>query len=267
MTDGATAFSGALRGRRVLVPRGGQWGARVAEELTRRGAHAVVAPLIEAAPPRNTGARDAAFAALAAGGYDWLFVTSAVGVEQFATHGVTLPATTQIAAVGAATARAVAAAGAEVTFVPVGQSSAAAMIAQWSAGRSPASTGRCLVVRSDLASALISDELELQGFEVDVCISYRTIGVDLDPQVATDLAGGGIDIVLLTSLSVARELRRQVEVLHPSTLVASIGPGTTRDAESLGFTVRHTAHTQSVDALLAELDSRRVTAPTEKDPR
>lgn len=267
MSESVTAAGGALRGRSVLVPRGGQWGARVSAELVRRGAHAVVAPLIEAAPPRNTEARDSAFAALAAGRYDWLFVTSAVGVEQFAANGVTLPATTQIAAVGAATARAVAAAGADVAFVPVGQSSAAAMISQWSAGRSPASTGRCLVVRSDLASALISDELELQGFDVDVCIAYRTVGVDLDPGVARALAAGDIDVVLLTSLSVARELRRQVAALHPSTLVASIGPGTTRDAETLGFTVGHTAHTQSVDALLAELDSRRVTAPTEEHTR
>ncbi|MGB4780031.1 uroporphyrinogen-III synthase, partial [Microbacterium sp.] len=169
--------------------------------------------------------------------------------------------------------------GADVAFVPVGQSSARAMVAQWSAGRSPASTGRCLVVRSDLAAAVVSDELEMQGYAVDVCIGYRTVGVDLPPEVADDLRDGRIDIVLLTSLSVARELRRQLfrgaaapggektclgdaslpgrpGILPASVLVASIGPGTTRDAESLGFTVGHTAHTQSVDALLAELDAR-----------
>ena len=44
-----------------------------------------------------------------------------------------------------------------------------------------------------------------------------------------------------------------------STLVASIGSGTTRDAALLGFTVGFTAHTQSIDALLAELDARPVT--------
>ena len=60
--------------------------------------------------------------------------------------------------------------------------------------------------------------------------------------------------MLLTSLSVARELRRQVGPLPAQVRVASIGPGTTRDAERLGFTVAHTARTQSVDALLAELD-------------
>ena len=64
-----------------------------------------------------------------------------------------------------------------------------------------------------------------------------------------------IDVVLLTSLSVARELRRQVPRLHASVRVGSIGPGTTRDAERLGFRVAHTARSQSVDALLAELDA------------
>ncbi|WP_454130340.1 uroporphyrinogen-III synthase [Microbacterium aurum] len=259
-----TTASGALRGARVLVPRGGAWGARVADEVARRGGEAVVAPLIASAPPRDDAARDDVFAALGAGHYDWLFVTSAASVEQLAIHRVEIPATTQIAAVGAATARAVAALGSEVAFVPLGASSAAAMAAQWCEGRDPAATGRSLVVRSDLATAVISDELELRGFAVDVCIGYRTVGVDLPAGVARALAEGGIDVVLLTSLSVARELRRQVAQLHPSIRVASIGPGTTRDAERLGFTIAHTARSQSVDALLAELDTL---SPTPEVPR
>lgn len=246
--------AGRLAGARVLIPRGGAWGERVRTDLARRGADGIVAPLIASAAPRDTAARDRAFAALAAGEYAWLFVTSAAAVEQLAQHGVVIPPTTQIAAVGSATARAVAAAGSEVAFVPAGQASAAALTAQWCAGRDPRSTGRCLVVRSDLATAVVSDELELRGFSVDVCIGYRTVGIDLDPQVAAALCEGGIDIVLLTSLSVARELRRQVGALPEATLVASIGPGTTRDAEHIGFTVGHTARTQSVDALIAELD-------------
>ena len=248
-----------LAGARVLVPRGGAWGERVAGELDRRGAEPVVAPLIQTVPPRDTAARDSTFAALADGRYDWLFVTSAASVEQLgdylAQHGRALPEALNIAVVGQATARAVAELGARVDFVPVGRSSAHAMIVQWCATHAPASTERCLVVRSDLAAAVVSDELELRGFAVDVCIGYRTVGVDLAPAVAADLAAGRFQVVLLTSLSVGRELRRQVGTLPASTLVASIGPGTTRDAERLGFTVGHTARTQSIDALIAELDS------------
>lgn len=259
----------SLAGARVLVPRGGAWGQRVSAEIARRGGEAVIAPLIASAPPRDTEARDRAFAALADGDYDWLFVTSAASVEQLAAHGVSVPPSTRIAAVGHATARSVAAIGAEVSFVPVGTSSATTMVTQWCAGRTPDATGRCLVLRSDLAAAVLSDELELQGYDVDVCIAYRTVGVDLPPDVAAALRDGQIDVVLLTSLSVARELRRQVGTLGAPTdaaggvgatgatgpLLASIGPGTTADAERLGFAIGHTAHTQSVDALLAEIDA------------
>lgn len=255
-----------LRGARVLVPRGGRWGERVAADLARRGAEGVVAPLIASAPPRDVAARDRAFAALAAGEYAWLFVTSAAAVEQLVAAGIRIPAATQVAAVGRATARAVADAGGEVAFVPVGTSSAAALIAQWRTGRSPATTGRCLVLRSDLATALVSDELEMRGFAVDVCIGYRTVGVDLAAEVRDDLAGGGIDVVLLTSLSVGRELRRQVPALPASTLVASIGPGTTADATALGYSVGYTAATQSIDALVAELDTVQRPAAAAHDP-
>ena len=255
MTRGLPDEAHALRGARVLVPRGGAWGARVAAEIARLGGEAVVAPLVGSAPPRDEAARDLSFAALAAGADAWLFVTSAAGVEQLQQQGVTVPATTRVAAVGPATARAVARTGAEVAFVPSGESSAAALSAQWCAGRSPETTGRSLVVRSDLASAVISDELQVRGFAVDVCIAYRTVGIDLAPEIAEALRGGAIDVVLLTSLSVARELRRQVGALPAEVRVASIGPGTTRDAEAIGFAVAHTARTQSVDALLAELDA------------
>ena len=248
------AAARTLRGARVLIPRGGSWGDRVAREVARRGGEPVVAPLIASAPPRDAAERDRAFAALAAGDYSWLFVTSAASIEQIVSHGVDVPRETRIAAVGPATARAVASLGVEAAFVPAGESSAAALATQWCAGRTPARSGRSLVVRSDLASAVVSDELQLRGFAVDVCIAYRTVGVDLPVEVARELASGDIDVVLLTSLSVARELRRQVGPLRDGVRVASIGPGTTRDAERLGFTVSHTARTQSVDALLAELD-------------
>ncbi|MBN9175860.1 MAG: uroporphyrinogen-III synthase [Microbacterium sp.] len=273
----ASAPSGGLRGARVLVPRGGAWGAHVAAAIDARGGDPIVAPLIASAPPRDEAARDRAFAALAAGEYSWLFVTSAASVEQLALHGVAIPAATRIAAVGPATARAARHAGYEVAFVPDGHSSASALSLQWCAAHAPSEAGRALVVRSDLATATVSDELQLRGFAVDVCIAYRTVGVDLDPAIAAALRSeefrapapepgdaeapepsdeARVDIVLLTSLSVARELRRQVGTLPPRVRVASIGPGTTHDAERLGFTVAHTARTQSIDALVAELDSR-----------
>lgn len=257
VTSGVRATGGALRGARVLIPRGGAWGARVAAEVARRGGEGVVAPLIASAPPRDAEARDVIFAALAAGTYAWLFVTSAASVEQLVAHGIRVPESTRIAVVGPATGRAVASAGWPVGFQPDGESSAVILAAQWCASHDAQAEGRVLILRSDLAGAHLSDELQAHGFTVDVGIAYRTVGIDLDPAVARDLREGAIDIVLLTSLSVARELRRQIGPLPDRVRVASIGPGTTRDAEHIGFTVAHTASTQSVDDLLAELDDAR----------
>lgn len=247
-------MTGALHGRRVLVPRGGGWGGNVCAELTRRGAIPVLAPVIATTAPLDTDARAQSFAALTAGEYDWLFVTSAATFEQFAAEGVTIPASTHVAVVGGATARAAEATGTRVSFVPEGPASASVMIEQWSRRYAVDAVGRCLVARSDLATGLVSDELEVKGVEVDVCISYRTIGVDLAGDVHESLRSGEIDLVLLTSLSVARELRRQVGALHERTVTASIGAGTTRDAQSLGYRVIHTATTPSIGGLIAELD-------------
>lgn len=242
-----------LDGRTVLVPRGGAWGERVARLLTDRGAVAVIAPLIETKPPRDLQARGRAFAALAAGEYDWVFITSAAAIEHLRAADVEIPAATRVAAVGRATARAVVDAGFEVDFVPAGRSSALSLTQQWCSAHDPAGVGRCLVLRSDLAMAVVSDELEIRGYAVDVCIAYRTVGVDLAEGIVDDLRSGRIDTVLLTSTSVVRELSHQVGALPEHTLLASLGPGTTRDAERRGLTVSLTAPEQSVEALIAAL--------------
>lgn len=240
-----------LAGARVLVPRAGAWGDHVARELAARGADAVIAPLISTMDPIDVVARDRDLADLADGRFDWVFVTSATSVEVLS-H-IDLPPATQVAVVGPATARAARARSLRVGFEPDGPASANNMIQQWL--RRHPGPARCLVVRSDLATAVVSDELELRGHDVRVCIAYRTVGVDLPDHIVADLRSGAIDTVLLTSLSVARELRRQVGALPLTTRVASIGAGTTHDAEALGYVISRTASRQSIDALIADLDT------------
>ena len=52
----SAADSATLAGRRILIPRGGAWGARVQAACAARGATGVIAPLIEAKPPRDVAA-------------------------------------------------------------------------------------------------------------------------------------------------------------------------------------------------------------------
>lgn len=249
----SAADSATLVGRRVLIPRGGAWGARVQAACAARGATGVIAPLIEAKPPRDVAALEDYLRRLEAGEYHWLFVTSAATVEVLASHDVKLPSTTSVAVVGAATARALSDAGYEVSFQPKGRASARSLIAQWRPEHPPADDGRYLIMRSDLAMATISDDLYTAGYDVDVCIAYRTVGVDLADDVRQALAAGEFDAVLLTSLSVGRELRQQVPELPATTVLVSIGPGTTREAERLGLPTQVTAPVQTVEAMLDAL--------------
>ncbi len=61
-----------LKGWRVLVPRGGPWGDRVAYDLRAQGATPVVAPMINIAATQDAQALESALADLAAGSFDWL---------------------------------------------------------------------------------------------------------------------------------------------------------------------------------------------------
>ncbi|MFM6973822.1 MAG: uroporphyrinogen-III synthase [Agromyces sp.] len=243
----------SLRGLRVLVPRAGAWGERVRAEIENRGGVPIIAPLIEAQPPKHTAELDRLLAEIQAGTVEWMFITSASTVEQLASRGVRIPATTQIAAVGRATARALIEAGMHVDFLPAGQSSALEMVRQWCAKFPPGTVGSSVVLRGDLAMASVSDELEVQGHTVEVGIMYRTVGVDLAPDVRSALERGEIDAVLLTAGSVARELHQQVPTLADHIVRVAIGPATTHAAEKLGLRVDLTAREQTIEAMLDAL--------------
>lgn len=247
-------MSSGLAGRRVLIPRGGVWGDRVLADVHARGAEGVIAPLIEVRAPVDVASRDRVFASLAAGAYDWVFVTSASTVEQLLACGIRVPLGTKVAAVGRATGRALVAAGMQVDFLPEGQTSAGVMIRQWCDAHTPTGAGRCLVLRSDMAMAAVSDELEIQGYRVDVGIAYRTVGVDVGPDVVSSLTSGDINVVLLTSGSVARELQQQVPQLSPDVVLVAIGQGTASAAEKLGLVPRLVSPLQSIESMLDALE-------------
>ncbi|HSW41512.1 MAG TPA: hydroxymethylbilane synthase, partial [Patescibacteria group bacterium] len=107
------------RPRRVLVTREPGAPGALAGELRARGLEPLVIPTIELRPVVPGGDLDAAVADLAA--YAWVVVTSATGAEALADAagrtGRDL-ATARCAAVGAATADALAARGARAPFVP-----------------------------------------------------------------------------------------------------------------------------------------------------
>ena len=103
---------------RILVTRSPHQASELADALRALGAEPVLIPTIETVEPTSYAPLDEALARL--DGFDWLIFTSANAVEAFARRldGRALPVGLKIAAIGAATARALEAAGFGVDLVP-----------------------------------------------------------------------------------------------------------------------------------------------------
>ncbi|GAA3728981.1 uroporphyrinogen-III synthase [Leifsonia bigeumensis] len=240
-------MTSAIAGWRVLVPRGGPWGRAVANRLVERGAIPVIAPLIEFAPTEDAAELAAGLERLAAGDFDWLVVTSATTVGLL--EGVEVPATTRIAAVGSATADALAEAGLRVDFVPSADFSADALVSEWPGGAG----SRIFLPQSAIAEPTAAEGLRAAGNRVDAVAAYRTIGARVAPETVAEVRSGGIRAILVTSGSVAREVAAQLAPISPGTVIACIGPRTAAEARAVGLDVDAIAERQSIEALILSI--------------
>lgn len=244
---------GPLAGWRVLVPRGGPWGHGVAADLRMRGASPVVAPMINFAGTADAPALDAALEKLSAGAFDWISVTSATTVDVLSSHKAVIPEKTRVAAVGETTSAALVAAGYRVDFVPTGDNSAAGLLAEWGEAAGGDQPRNILALRSDIAKPVLTDGLRERGHHVESVIAYRTVGVDVDPSVIDSVKAGDFQAILVTSGSVATQVREQFGEIPEATLVACIGPRTAADARAVGLRVDLVAHERSAESLMQSL--------------
>jgi uroporphyrinogen-III synthase len=196
-----------LKGWRVLVPRGGPWGDSVAATLRAQGAVPVIAPLINFAPSTDQATLEQALADLAAGAFDWVTLTSATTVDVLYAYRAVIPASTRVAAVGETTAAALAAVGYRVDLVPDEDNSAAGMASQL-IELEPAPR-RILTLRSEIAKPVLTRRLTEAGHDVRSVVAYRTVGVPVTERIAHDVASGRINAILVTSGSVAEQVRLQ----------------------------------------------------------
>jgi uroporphyrinogen-III synthase len=237
-----------LAGWRVLVPRGGPWGDGVAAGLRAKGAVPVVAPLINFAPTNDEETLEKALADLAAGAFDWLTMTSATTVDVLTAYRAVIPAKTKVAAVGETTAAALQAAGYRVDLVPERDNSAAGM-AQQMIALEPEPRD-ILTLRSEIAKPVLTRSLIEAGHRVRSVVAYRTVGVPVTERIANDVASGRINVILVTSGSVAEQVYLQFPNIPADTVIAAIGPRTAKDARQTGLDVDVTADRQTVDALI-----------------
>ena len=239
-----------LKGLRVLVPRGGEWGNSIASSLRLEGAAPVVAPMINFASAQKPEVLADAFARLQAGAFDWLIVSSATTVDVLSSHGVRIPAHTRIAAIGETTSSALTIAGYRVDFIPMQDNSAHGLLRAW---RTQRPSGTVLVPQSAAPDHNLAPGLAQLQLDAEFVTAYRTIGVSVAESVVEDTASGRIGAVLVTSGSVAEQMKLQLHPLPERTVVAAIGPRTAFDARAQGIRVDVIAETRTAKALVEAL--------------
>ena len=206
------------RPMRVVVTRPVEQAGPLAERLRAAGHEAVLCPLIELEP---LGGEPIDLTP-----YDWVVVTSANGARELARRARGEPK--RVAAIGTATAEALAQSGLRVDLVPAvsTQEGLAAELA-----RPP---GRVLVAAAEGARRYLADELH-----ADFVALYRT--VPLRPERPPEG-----DLVVLASGSAARAFA-ELELPIPA---VSIGPETTRAAREVGIRIIAEARTHDLDGLV-----------------
>lgn len=239
-----------LKGWRVLVPRGGEWGNNIAARLRKFGAIPEIAPMINFARTQNVRELSDAFARLEEGAFEWVVVTSSTTVDVLVGHDAQISPATRVAAIGEMTASALHSAGYRVDLVPDSDNSARGLVKEWAA-TPPA--GTVLVPQSEGADGALASGLETLGIVAEFVTAYRTVGVPVPDDVAEDVASGAIRGILITSGGIARQIEQQLAPLPETTVVVAIGPRTAFEARSANITVDIIAEDRTGEALVEAL--------------
>lgn len=257
-----------LRGRRILVTRARAQASHLAGELERLGAAPVLIPAIEIAPPIAFVLLDRAITSLDR--FDWLVFTSANAVHAFAQRSRDLgrsPHPARIAAIGPATAAALAAEGIAPHLSPlllppvsVAESLAAALLpaigVPLRANRPP-----CLaLIRAESARDVLPESLTAAGATVEIVPAYRTL---LPPGSVAALQSSFADATVapeaatFTSSSTVTNLLALLQAasiaLPPSLLRISIGPITSSTLRELAMPPHAEAVEPNIPSLIEAL--------------
>lgn len=203
MTSADAFEAGALRGRRIVVTRSEGRASALVERLRMLGADVVACPSIAIRPPERVAPLDEALRNLT--GFDWVVFTSANAVDSVAERLLQSGGSpgalglVRVAAVGAATRRALLRRGVAASLVPARFTSTALVEAM-----GDVRDLRVLLPRSDLADAMLPDALRARGARVHEVIAYRTVPADDIASLGERLAHEAVDAIVFTSPSTAR---------------------------------------------------------------
>ncbi len=243
MTASEPAETGPLARKRILVTRARHQAGELSADLIALGAQVIEIPAIEIVPPESFDFMDAALRE--AGRYQWLILTSANAVrslrERLAALNIPIEAIAhlKIAAVGAATARAVEEMALSVAVTPpeyVAESLSSELSER-------ARGSRVLIVRAAVARDVIPDAIRASGAEVDVVDAYRSVVPEQSVRLVARLLAEGrliADAATFTSSSTVTNFFRLLREAgfdgSPRGLRAvSIGPITSQTLRDHGW--------------------------------
>jgi uroporphyrinogen-III synthase len=252
----------------VLVLRARHQASALADRLESAGAKVVAAPALEITTG-NTSRLRRAVRDVAAGHYGSVCLTSGNGVAAFAdavrAEGLDARdlAGTQFGVVGPATAARLD----ELLGIRpdvVGETSTSGALGD----AHPPGPGRVLLPRGNLAGRELPRALEAKGWVVDEVVAYRTRAVPRLPAgVLAGVADGSIDVVALTSASMARTFHRLLAGRRLRAAVVSIGPRTSEACADVGLEVAAEADPNDLDGLVAAIIGQVSPAPVRVRPR
>ncbi|MGZ8599116.1 MAG: uroporphyrinogen-III synthase [Actinomycetota bacterium] len=244
-----------LAARVVLVTRPREQAGELARALERRGATAIVAPVIEIAPV-HSAALTRALRELAAGRFDWITLTSPRTVDVLAERLRPRDVGAKVAAIGEGTREAFRRwARREPDVLPSTFTTAALARAV------PRGRGCVLCARADVAPEGLEDALAAKGWTPVRVDAYRTrIPRSLPLDARSALRDGRVDAVTFTSASTVRGFVRLVGAARGNPKVICIGPVTAREARDRGFTVHAVARPHTLEGLVEAVE-RALTRP------
>lgn len=245
-----------LFGRAVVVTRAREQASGLASRLEELGAEVIQFPTIEIAPLPEYAEVDAAARELET--WDWIVFTSANGVDAFwkrlAAVGRDSRAfgRARVAAIGPATAAALAARGIRADFVP--ESYVAESVAEGLCRTDEMRGRRVLIPRARQARDVLPEALTRAGAEARVLPVYETVpAAGRQDEVLAAIEAGRLFCVTFGSSSTVHNFfaRIPAEKLkeHPEVQLACIGPVTARTLEEYGLACRIMPAEYTVPAL------------------
>ena len=244
-----------LIGKRVLITRPRAQVEEFASALIVEGALPVFFPVIEIVSPDDFSGLDRALRNLDQ--YDWLILTSIHGVDAFFKRlevlGIEqIPSHLRTAAVGSRTAQYLSELGLSPDHVPDEYIPEAILpgLGENVSGK------RFLLPQSNLARAVLAEEIRSMGGLVDEVVAYRTVVGQ--PHISeVNALRSGVDIITFTSPSTVWNF---VEIIQKNgldpfnlpgvPLFACIGPITKKVAEEVGFVNLVAAEKYTTDGLV-----------------